>query len=132
MAKFSFVSFREVSSRKSEIPECVSFSYFLLNISFLLHILKWWINIKLYLMHQYKQENKAAEGISKFFNYLWQKYTWLSAYFESSFKHGDTSLCLYISSVIRQKVESQRGCFKKTKHDRFSEKTNISYPLIRT
>ena len=36
------------------------------------------------------------------------------------------------SSVIRQKGESQNGCFKKTKHVKFSEKTNISNPLIRT
>ena len=36
------------------------------------------------------------------------------------------------SSVIRQKGESQNGCFKKTKHAKFSEKTNISNPLIRT
>ena len=35
------------------------------------------------------------------------------------------------SSVIRQKGESQNGCFKKTKHVEFSEKTNISNPLIR-
>ena len=35
-------------------------------------------------------------------------------------------------SVIRQKSESQYGCFKKTKHAKFSEKTKISYPLIRT
>ena len=26
------------------------------------------------------------------------------------------------TSVIRQKVESQNGCFKKTKHTKFSEK----------
>ena len=31
------------------------------------------------------------------------------------------------TSVIRQKGESQNGCFKKTKHSTFSEKTNISY-----
>ena len=30
------------------------------------------------------------------------------------------------SSVIRQKGESQNGCFKKTKQVKFSEKTNIS------
>ena len=36
------------------------------------------------------------------------------------------------SSLIRQKGESQNGCFKKTKHTKFSEKPNISYPLIRT
>ena len=37
-----------------------------------------------------------------------------------------------VSSVIRQKVESQNGCFKKTKHAKFSKKTIISYALIRT
>ena len=34
--------------------------------------------------------------------------------------------------VIRQKGESQNGCFKKTKGAKFSEKTNISFPLILT
>ena len=40
-------------------------------------------------------------------------------------------LCAKIvnSSVIRQKGESQNGCFKKTKHTKFSKKPNISYPL---
>ena len=46
----------------------------------------------------------------------------------------------YNSSVIRQKSESQNGCYKKTKLAKFSEKrtflspkkTNISYPLIHT
>ena len=33
------------------------------------------------------------------------------------------------SSVIRQKDESQKGCFKKTRHGKFSEK-HISYLLI--
>ena len=37
----------------------------------------------------------------------------------------------YNSLVIWQKGKSQNGCFKKTKHPKFSEKTNISYPLIR-
>ena len=36
------------------------------------------------------------------------------------------------TSLIRQKGESQNGCFKNTKHVKFSEKTNISYPLICT
>ena len=36
-----------------------------------------------------------------------------------------------ILSVISQKRESQNGYFKKTKHAKFSEKTNISYPLKR-
>ena len=31
-------------------------------------------------------------------------------------------------SVIRRKSESQKGCFKKTKHTKFSEKTNIPPP----
>ena len=35
-------------------------------------------------------------------------------------------------SVIWQEGKSQNGCFKKTKHAKISEKTNISYLLIRT
>ena len=31
------------------------------------------------------------------------------------------------SSVIRQRGESQNGCFKKTKHDKFSEKRKCSF-----
>ena len=45
---------------------------------------------------------------------------------------GHFSRCLIVdvllgfkSSVIRQKGEPQNGCFKKTKHVKFSEKTNI-------
>ena len=37
-----------------------------------------------------------------------------------------------ISSVIRQKGESQNGCFKKIKYAKFSEKRTILTPLIRT
>ena len=33
---------------------------------------------------------------------------------------------------MRQKDESQDGSNKKTMHAKFSKKTNISYPLIRT
>ena len=41
---------------------------------------------------------------------------------------------IHVSSpVIMQKGESQNGCFKKTKHAKFSEKqTFLTYPLIRT
>ena len=39
---------------------------------------------------------------------------------------------IYNTSVIRQKGESQNWCFKKTKHVKFSEKTNLSNPLICT
>ena len=35
----------------------------------------------------------------------------------------------YDTSIIRQKGESQNERFKKTKQAKFSEKTNISYPL---
>ena len=45
---------------------------------------------------------------------------------------GKSDLYHYILSVIRQKGEAQNGCFKKTKRVRFSEKRNLSYPLIRT
>ena len=33
-------------------------------------------------------------------------------------------------SVIRQKSQSQNGCFKKTKHAKFSKKRTFFYPLI--
>ena len=36
------------------------------------------------------------------------------------------------SSVIKQKDESQKGCFKKTKHTKCSEKRIFLIPLIRT
>ena len=62
--------------------------------------------------------------------------------FDSSFKplhrafnNGRRDVCSslpIISSVIRQKRKSQNGCFKKTKHAKFSEKKNISHPLICT
>ena len=35
-------------------------------------------------------------------------------------------------SIRRQKGESQNGCFKKTKHAKFSEKLTFFYPLIHT
>ena len=35
------------------------------------------------------------------------------------------------TSVIRQKGKSQNGCFKKTKHVKFSEKETFFTPLIR-
>ena len=34
----------------------------------------------------------------------------------------------YISSVTRQKDKSQNGCFKKTKHAKFSEKRTVLIP----
>ena len=37
-----------------------------------------------------------------------------------------------ISSVTRQKGESQNGCFKKTKDAKFSEKRTFLIPLIHT
>ena len=47
-------------------------------------------------------------------------------------KKGATISERIISSVIRQKSESQNRCLKKTKHVKFYEKTNISNPLICT
>ena len=35
-------------------------------------------------------------------------------------------------NLLKIFVKFLNGCFKKTKHTKFSEKTNISYPLIRT
>ena len=41
---------------------------------------------------------------------------------------SDSNIIL-ITSVIRQKGESQNGGNKKTKNAKYSEKTNISYTL---
>ena len=43
-----------------------------------------------------------------------------------------TMLCFSKLSVVRQKGKSQNGGNKNTKPGKFFEKTNISYPLIRT
>ena len=37
-------------------------------------------------------------------------------------------VCSNISSVIKQKRESQNGCYMKTKHTKFSEKPTFLYP----
>ena len=37
----------------------------------------------------------------------------------------------HVLSVISQKCEFQNGCFKKTKHDKFSERQTYLTPLIR-
>ena len=43
--------------------------------------------------------------------------------------HGFNKFILWIvSSVIRQKGESQNGCFKKTKHAKFSKKRTFLTP----
>ena len=44
----------------------------------------------------------------------------------------ETKTAICKSSVIRQKDESQNGCFRKTKHVKFSEKRTFFYPMIRT
>ena len=36
--------------------------------------------------------------------------------------HQNKFFTTYIALVIRQKGESQNECYKKTKHDKFSEK----------
>ena len=38
---------------------------------------------------------------------------------------------IHNSSVLKQKGESQSRCYKKTKRAKFSNKTHVSYPLIR-
>ena len=47
-------------------------------------------------------------------------------------QHDNSLKNCYNVGNIRQKGVSQSGRLKKTKHAKFSEKTNISYPLIRT
>ena len=48
------------------------------------------------------------------------------------FKRGRHGANLEETSVIKQKGESQNGCFKKNKASQILRKTRISYLLIRT
>ena len=63
---------------------------------------------------------------------LEERFGWIGEKFTAKNNLETGVLQPYISLVITQKKESQKGCLKKTKHDRFFEKTSISYPLIRT
>ena len=49
---------------------------------------------------------------------------------QSGFKHFGHALgkVIYNTSVIRQKGKSQKGCLKKTKHAKFSEKQTFLTP----
>ena len=44
---------------------------------------------------------------------------------------NQNEIYICISSVIRQKGESQDTCFKKTKHSKFSEKQTCAYQEVR-
>ena len=61
-------------------------------------------------------------------NYLFQA-KWLE---DERFKHWITkkndTVAICNSSVIRQKGESQNGCFKKAKHAKISEKQTFLTP----
>ena len=46
-------------------------------------------------------------------------------------KKKKVSFLSFSSSIIRQKGESQNGCFKKTKHAKFSEKRTCAYQGVR-
>ena len=61
----------------------------------------------------------------KHFRYIWKYGNWPVVILRIS-----VAFYKYRSSVIRQKGESQNGCFKKAKHTKISEKINISYLLI--
>ena len=56
----------------------------------------------------------------------WGKFAESTGFISINSCNGTNSL------TIRQKCEAQNGCFKETKHAKFSEKTNIFYPLMRT
>ena len=70
--------------------------------------------------------------VSRFHTFFWCFHWWLWTCKQRLGNTGSDYTSRVISSVIRQKGESQNGCSKKTKHVKFSEKTNISNPLIRT
>ena len=76
---------------------------------------------------------QLLNNTSKIIQYRWQRDHFARRNnSERSSCHDDIWSRINTSSVIRQKGESQNGFFEKTKHAKFSEKTSISYPLIRT
>ena len=72
---------------------------------------------------------RIDDSITPFYNtihrLLWwvDKSEWIHFLFSSLFSREN-----WISSVIRQKGESQNGCFKKTKHAKFSEERTFLTP----
>ena len=59
-----------------------------------------------------------------------QKEKYCNLLAEVTFQSKDIESSAYdSSSVIRQKGESQNGCYKKTKHDKFSEKQTFLTPF---
>ena len=76
---------------------------------------------------QYYEKLDFCKSVYKFFLTITRKPVYSCFYWE------DSHWIKNISSVIRQKGESQNECFKKTNHVKFSEKNpNVSYRLIRT
>ena len=57
-------------------------------------------------------------------------YLWFYCTAQTMPKYGFSLTC--ISSVIRQKGESQNGCHKKTKQVKFSNKWTFLTPVVRT
>ena len=71
---------------------------------------------------------KSAFVIRSFYSseFLTKNYSFilkLFLIFTATYFFNDYFYCLYyISSAIRQKGESQSGCYRKTKHAKYSEK----------
>ena len=74
--------------------------------------------VGLYTAHKLPREMRMKPVITRSISK--SLITKLSDFLESSGEHS--------SSVIRQKAESQSGCFKKTKHAEFFEKQTFLTP----
>ena len=76
-------------------------------------------------MHAENWTNILTSGIqiARFLKYVWTFFNIMHERIE--LYNVDI---LQFSSVIRQKGESQNGCYKKTKHAKFSEKGTFLTP----
>ena len=77
---------------------------------------------------QYPQNSKLLIRIKNLFFQIFWRSVRGSLQNRPFLKQRSRGIVYYSSTVIRQKREPQKGCSKKTKHVKFSEKTNMSYP----
>ena len=88
--------------------------------------------LKGFIPHQTSRMESFAPVFNMWYHIMWYQ---ISDMFHQGFKY-DSELsilkpyteCNQSSSVIRQKGEPQNGCFKKTKHAKFSEKRTFLTP----
>ena len=107
--------------KKKNYIFCIAWLFFVFPIAF-----GWWLVSRLVGAVVLRKTKKTS--FLEFLTNLWMAYFYVKHFATQ----GLSILHSYNSSVIRQKGQSQNGCFKKTKHVNSSEKRIFLTPLIRT